>query len=708
MKRTGAVIAASGDYTAAQVTNAVSTIGSYADPAWITSLSLSKVTGAGPQWTAGASGAIYYNGGNVAIGTTSPLSLFSVIPSGNPSTPATANQITIGEASNNSAYRLNLGYYFDTALTYYQGVIQALNSGAGTGLLLNPGGGNVGVNSVVPVTKLMVADAVNNAAGAFRLEGTYAAVGDYQAMGWGVSGSGLSLALVSRASAASVQALDIRCQNGTSGLASLPNIMTIDGRGSVGIMTNNPNTSYVLDIAVTNGGPRVFTGNAAATAYYFVLNNAAPSGLILGVDNNSGGGLMVGSSPYAAVLNASYNYPMQFGTNNSVRMTISGVGNVGIGSTSPSAILTVKRAIGFDPSLTYESGCFLSLDDTYAELAFGRGNATPYANWIQARISNSTANPLVLQPSGGSVGIGVMAPLARLHSDVGAGSTSTIAGLMYGSTVAAAFTGPAGLTRTAATVVIGSNWTSASGAILNCYSGNQDGVLFVSANNNVGIGLVNPSGKLMVYNTGSGWPITTGTAWTAVGFRLGDGSNAIIDVGVNGGSGAWIQVGDVSGGQYHYALSINPNGGAVAIGKTGPAYALDVTGDINCTGTFRVNGTAFSGGTPGAWSTYTPTVTASAAVTIGSVFASYLIYGTVMFVQMSFVANAVSGTSLTISLPSSVIANSMSVSAWVLWGAGTANQCIQAVANGANIVLSITNPTGSNCTVYVGGALRIS
>jgi trimeric autotransporter adhesin len=44
--RTGAVVAAAGDYTAAQVTNAVSTIGSYADPAWITSLAYSKITGA--------------------------------------------------------------------------------------------------------------------------------------------------------------------------------------------------------------------------------------------------------------------------------------------------------------------------------------------------------------------------------------------------------------------------------------------------------------------------------------------------------------------------------------------------------------------------------------------------------------------------------------------------------------------------------------
>jgi hypothetical protein len=44
--RSGAVAAAIGDYTAAQVTNAVSTLGAYADPAWITALAWSKITGA--------------------------------------------------------------------------------------------------------------------------------------------------------------------------------------------------------------------------------------------------------------------------------------------------------------------------------------------------------------------------------------------------------------------------------------------------------------------------------------------------------------------------------------------------------------------------------------------------------------------------------------------------------------------------------------
>ena len=53
--RTGAVTAAANDYTAAQVTNAVSTLGTYSDPAWITGLAWSKITGA-PAFVTGAAG----------------------------------------------------------------------------------------------------------------------------------------------------------------------------------------------------------------------------------------------------------------------------------------------------------------------------------------------------------------------------------------------------------------------------------------------------------------------------------------------------------------------------------------------------------------------------------------------------------------------------------------------------------------------------
>lgn len=49
-RSTSAIVAVSGDYTAAQVTNAVDQTGSYANPAWITSLAWSKVSGTAPSF----------------------------------------------------------------------------------------------------------------------------------------------------------------------------------------------------------------------------------------------------------------------------------------------------------------------------------------------------------------------------------------------------------------------------------------------------------------------------------------------------------------------------------------------------------------------------------------------------------------------------------------------------------------------------------
>jgi hypothetical protein len=99
-------------------------------------------------------------GGNVGIGVTNPLNMLSVINPTNQTTLAGANQITIGEASNNSAYRLNLGY--TNVASSWVAAIQATQNGPASGiLLLQPSGGNVGVGTggaVTPVCQFHVQD----------------------------------------------------------------------------------------------------------------------------------------------------------------------------------------------------------------------------------------------------------------------------------------------------------------------------------------------------------------------------------------------------------------------------------------------------------------------------------------------------------------------------------------------------------------------
>jgi len=52
------------------------------------------------------------------------------------------------------------------------------------------------------------------------------------------------------------------------------------------------------------------------------------------MEGSSGGVLYVGASPYSAVFGNENNYPVQFGTNNAIRMTITSGGNVLIGTTT--------------------------------------------------------------------------------------------------------------------------------------------------------------------------------------------------------------------------------------------------------------------------------------------------------------------------------------------------------------------------------------
>jgi hypothetical protein len=73
----------------------------------------------------------------------------------------------IGEQSNAVGHSLSLGYYTDGAV--WRGVVQAYQASAGTALLLNPVGGNVGIGGS-PGYKLDVAGDVN-CSGVFRVNG---------------------------------------------------------------------------------------------------------------------------------------------------------------------------------------------------------------------------------------------------------------------------------------------------------------------------------------------------------------------------------------------------------------------------------------------------------------------------------------------------------------------------------------------------------
>jgi putative hemolysin len=101
-------------------------------------------------------------------------------------------------------------------------------------------------------------------------------------------------------------------------------------------------SSLSLGGALISSYPAVFNQTTQGTnpAYAYFQNTG---GLLYSGREGSGGGMLLPSaSPYASIINSTGAYPLQIGVNNSVALTLSSSGNVGIGTTSPSEKLSVE------------------------------------------------------------------------------------------------------------------------------------------------------------------------------------------------------------------------------------------------------------------------------------------------------------------------------------------------------------------------------
>jgi len=113
--------------------------------------------------------------------------------------------------------------------------------------------------------------------------------------------------------------------------------------GSVGIGTATPN--YPLTV---NGSMGV--GNSAGTGSYFTNYVNAGADLFFGLDNSAGSGF--GGGAYGAVIGNYSNTPLSFITNSAQAMRILANGNVGIGTTTPAALLSVGSSSQFQVNST--------------------------------------------------------------------------------------------------------------------------------------------------------------------------------------------------------------------------------------------------------------------------------------------------------------------------------------------------------------------
>jgi hypothetical protein len=100
----------------------------------------------------------------------------------------------------------------------------------------------------------------------------------------------------------------------------------------------------------------------------------------------------------------------------------------------------------------------------------------------------------------------------------------------------------------------------------------------IDSSGNVGIGTSSPEAKLHVVGKASAFPATSGTTQTGSSVRLQPSdTNAILDIGQNSSSGAWLQSTNRTNLALSYPLLINPNGGNVIVNAT----AINTVGSID-------------------------------------------------------------------------------------------------------------------------------
>ena len=293
----------------------------------------SQVSGAGSQWTTSASN-IFYNTGNVGIGTTTPIDRFHVESGVNDMGLFLRNSLTSANATN----RISFANGTATATAIIESVKVSsgsvatdlkfwVHNGASWNYpLYLKNNGNVGIGTTLPNYKLDVSGEIN--ATGLRINGTPVGSGPWSTGSGNVYYNTGNVGIGTSAPASLLQV-----GNGAlAGTMALP-----------GINVANGNSSYV---SVDNGTIKFF----------------------MGADISAHG-----------IVGTYTNHPIAFRTGNVERMRIDTTGNVGIGVASPATKLDVAGQV------RSSSGGFVFPDGTVQATAATGGGSVAASNVTQGQ-----------------------------------------------------------------------------------------------------------------------------------------------------------------------------------------------------------------------------------------------------------------------------------------------------------------------------------
>ena len=239
-------------------------------------------------------------------------------------------------------------------------------------------------------------------------------------------------------------------------------------------------------------------------------------------------------------------------TDNVTEMYFAGNGNVGIGTTNPSAKMHI---VDSNPIVRITSSSTFFYND------FGLG-------YIDSRTNTNTSAPFSIRTGGtdrlyidanGNVGIGTATPSQKL----------TVAGNIMSTE---------GGTAALPKITLSANTTTGIYTpMANGWGVSTNGVsrLVINEIGNVGIGTTNPLVTADINGTNTAIAALNQAANGSV--LIGStGTSAGLNIGIFGGSYAFIQNRSRTGDGNAYPISLNPLGGNVGIGITTPSQSLHV------------------------------------------------------------------------------------------------------------------------------------
>jgi len=398
-------------------------------------------------------------GGNVGIGTTNPsekLAVAGAITSTSIIYTSAGSLLARASGTEGAQYQLN-GITVGYSATGTYGWLTAGGAAARTSLALNAGGGNVGIGTTNPSFNLDIAGSARAFVGAGTTNYNYFQVAEIGANLYGrfhYIPSGFSTAGLTLANSVLINAAD----GATAGLvirtdANAPIIfgtnqtsekMRITGPGAVGIGTTNPGTN--LEVYSSNAIVRITNTNANSySELHFNEGGTVKAELfVVGSTQTTYGG-----SNSLNIYQAS-NAPIAFFTNGgNERMRITGAGNVGIGTTSPQALLDVNGGDGtpagtqFTAVIKGTSSRTLYFDGggSGASVWWGDGNSPQFAidsisgGGAAFWTNDGSWSERMRITSAGNVGIGTTNPSTKLDV-VGANIRTDKAFMSQGSNAA--------------------------------------------------------------------------------------------------------------------------------------------------------------------------------------------------------------------------------------------------------------------------------